>query len=50
MFNEQPAVRRLFRSRTDRHLTGLSGGLAHHLHVDPTLVRLGWVVATPAPA
>lgn len=46
MFDNQSAVRRLFRSRTDRHLTGLSGGLAHHLNVDPTLVRIVWVVAT----
>jgi phage shock protein C len=46
MFNQQPTVRRLFRSRTERHLTGLSGGLAQHLNIDPTLVRIGWVVAT----
>ncbi|HEY8597487.1 MAG TPA: PspC domain-containing protein [Thermomicrobiales bacterium] len=44
--HQQYPARRLFRSRTDRHLTGLSGGLAHHLNVDPTLVRIGWVVAT----
>jgi phage shock protein PspC (stress-responsive transcriptional regulator) len=46
MFDHQTATRRLFRSRTDRHLTGLSGGLAQHLNIDPTLVRLGWVVST----
>ena len=44
--HQQHTARRLFRSRTDRHLTGLSGGLAHHLNIDPTLVRLGWVVST----
>ena len=46
MFNNQHAVRRLFRSRTDRQLTGLSGGIARYLDVDPSLVRIGWVVAT----
>ena len=42
----QDAIRRLYRSRTDRRMTGVSGGLAHYLNVDPTLVRIGWVVAT----
>lgn len=37
---------RLFRSRTDRQLTGLSGGIARYLGVDPSLVRVGWVIAT----
>ena len=39
-------IRRLFRSRTDRQLIGLSGGIAQYLGVDPSLVRVGWVVAT----
>ncbi|HEY8599621.1 MAG TPA: PspC domain-containing protein [Thermomicrobiales bacterium] len=46
MFDNQHAVRRLLRSRTDRQMTGLSGGIAHYLNVDPSLVRIGWVVAT----
>ena len=46
MIDHPTAERRLFRSRTNRLLTGLSGGLAHHLNVDPTLVRIGWVLAT----
>lgn len=39
-------ARRLYRSRTDHKLTGLSGGLAEYLNVDPSLVRVGWVAAT----
>lgn len=33
----------LHRSRTDRMISGVSGGLAESLAVDPTLVRLGFV-------
>jgi phage shock protein PspC (stress-responsive transcriptional regulator) len=36
-----PTPRRLTRSRTDRVLAGVGGGLADHLGVDPLLVRLG---------
>ena len=35
---------RLYRSKSDRVLCGVSGGLAEHLNVDPSLVRLGWIV------
>ena len=34
---------RLYRSRSDRMLFGVSGGLAEQLDVDPTFVRLGWI-------
>ncbi len=34
---------RLYRSRSDRMLFGVSGGLAEYMDVDPTLVRLGWI-------
>ncbi len=44
MFNQNP-VRRLYRSRTDRQMTGVAGGLADYLGVDPTVVRIVWVVA-----
>jgi len=35
--------RRLYRSRRDRLLCGVCGGLAEYLNVDPVLVRLGAV-------
>ena len=38
--------RRLYRSRTDRVLTGIAGGMADYLEVDPTIVRILWVLAT----
>ena len=36
--------RRLYRSRTDRKLGGVAGGIGHYFGVDPTLVRLAWVL------
>lgn len=36
---------RLYRSNHDRMLLGVCGGLAERLEIDPTLVRLGLVVA-----
>jgi phage shock protein C len=35
---------RLYRSRDDRMLGGVAGGLADYLGVDPSLVRIGWVL------
>jgi phage shock protein C len=35
---------RLYRSVTDRSLSGVCGGLAAWLGLDPSLVRIGWVV------
>jgi len=42
---EQAAVtRRLYRSRDDRKLAGVAGGLADYLNMDPTIVRVIWIV------
>ncbi len=38
--------RNLYRSRTDEKIAGVCGGLAEHLEVDSTIVRLIWVAAT----
>lgn len=35
--------KRLYRSRTNRMIAGVCGGLAEYLGVDPTVVRLIWV-------
>ncbi len=34
---------RLYRSRDDRKIAGVCGGLGHYLNLDPTLVRIGFV-------
>lgn len=40
----QPAPQRLLRrSRQDRVLGGVSGGLGHYFGIDPILIRLAWV-------
>jgi phage shock protein C len=41
--------RRLTRSATDRKIAGVCGGIADLLDVDPTVVRLVWVVLTIIP-
>lgn len=33
-------MKKLFRSETDKKLTGLCGGLARYINIDTTLVRL----------
>jgi len=37
--------RRLTRSRTDRVVAGVAGGMAEYLDIDPTIVRILWVLA-----
>ena len=37
------APRRLTRSRTDRVIGGVAGGLGHYLNVDPVIIRIAWV-------
>jgi phage shock protein C len=36
-------IRKLYRSRTERKLAGICGGLAQYFNVDPTLVRVAFV-------
>src|SRR6476646_2240091 len=43
---EQPGVRRLERSRSDRMLFGVSGGLARYFDIHPAFYRVGFVVLT----
>jgi phage shock protein C len=37
--------RRLYRCRRDRQLAGVAAGMAEYLDVDPTLVRILWIVS-----
>ena len=39
-------MKRLYRSKKDRMLGGVCAGLGEHLDVDPTVIRLVWVVVT----
>ncbi|MBM3291989.1 PspC domain-containing protein [Candidatus Bathyarchaeota archaeon] len=40
------SFRKLYRSSHNRILAGVCGGLGEYFNVDPTLVRLIWVVFT----
>ena len=37
-------IRKLYRSRKDRIICGVCGGLGEYLGVDPTIVRLLWIL------
>jgi len=39
-------AKRLTRSRTDRMIGGVCGGMADYFNIDPSLVRVGWVLLT----
>lgn len=41
-----PKTKKLYRSRTDKKLAGVCGGLADYLDVDPTIIRLATVFFT----
>ena len=36
--------RKLYRSQVNKMLGGVCGGMADYFHIDPTLVRLAWVI------
>lgn len=36
--------KKLYRSKTDRMIAGVAGGLGEYFEIDPTLVRLLWVL------
>ena len=38
--------KRLFKSKTDKKLCGVCGGVAKYFNIDPTIVRLAWVAFT----
>jgi phage shock protein C len=38
--------KRLYRSRNDRKLAGVCGGIAEYYGWGPTLVRVAWIVLT----
>lgn len=40
---EEP-MKKLYRSRSDRRLAGVCGGLAAYFNIDPTLIRLLFVL------
>lgn len=42
---QYPARKRLVRSTNDRKIAGVCGGLADYFDLDPTIIRVVWVLA-----
>jgi phage shock protein C len=42
-------AKRLMRSKDDKMICGVAAGIARYLDVDPTVVRILWVVALLVP-
>lgn len=43
---EESGARRLYRSRTEKVIGGVSGGLGEYLGIDPVWIRIGFVLLT----
>lgn len=39
-------MKKLYRARAERKLGGVCAGLANYFEIDPTLVRLAWILMT----
>ena len=39
-------TKRLYRSKKERMIAGVCGGIAEYLDTDPTIIRLLWVVGS----
>ena len=46
--SNQSQPKRLYRSRTDRRLWGVCGGIGEYFNIDPVIVRLLWILFTLA--
>ena len=40
--------KRLYKSNPDKKLDGVCAGIANYFNIDPTLIRLAWVIFTLA--
>ena len=39
-------MKKLYRSKSNRVLVGVCGGIAEYFNIDPTLVRVAWAVGS----
>lgn len=39
-------MKKLYRSKSDRKLAGVCGGLAEYLNIDPTVIRVIWAITS----
>ena len=45
---EEETMKKLCKSNTNRKICGVCGGIAEYLNLDPTLVRLGFLIVSMA--
>lgn len=45
----EPSPNRLYRSTSNRMIAGVCGGVAEYLNVDPTIIRIAWVLLSILP-
>ncbi|MCL2110471.1 PspC domain-containing protein [Microgenomates group bacterium] len=38
--------KKLYRSNSNRMIAGVCGGIGEYFDIDPTIIRLGWVLLT----
>ena len=38
--------KKLYKSKKDKKIAGVCGGIAEYFDIDPTLVRVGWAILT----
>ena len=46
MSTQAPAAKKLYLSVRDKKLAGVCGGIGDYFDVDPTVIRLLWIVLT----
>ena len=39
-------MKKLYKSKSDKRLEGVCGGIAQYLNVDSTVIRAGWAIVT----
>lgn len=44
--SDNSKIKRLYRSKKDKVLGGICGGLGEYFEIDPVLIRILWVILT----
>jgi phage shock protein C len=44
VIDEGPREDKLYRSRDNRVLAGVCGGIGKHFNIDPTIIRILWIL------
>jgi phage shock protein C len=44
-YKNKKEIKRLYRSKKDKKIAGVCGGIAEYLNIDPTIIRLIWAIS-----